>query len=143
MWSPGQDCYPRPRGFDSRRLQPTKRPDLYVGRASHQNRIATVNKLTTVVSDEQLRHGQLDAPHEVGSTKLLISARELAELLSVSLVTVRRMDSASKLPRPVRLGGSVRWRRDEIEAWVLSGCVGRCEWESVWQSGTRKDRWQR
>jgi predicted DNA-binding transcriptional regulator AlpA len=43
---------------------------------------------------------------------LVVSAKVLARLLGVSLRQVWRLNSAGKLPRPIRLGGSVRWRRD-------------------------------
>lgn len=53
---------------------------------------------------------------------LLITARELASLLHLSLRTLWRLNSAGLLPEPVRLGNSVRWRREEIDSWVAEGC---------------------
>ncbi|HTV49187.1 MAG TPA: helix-turn-helix domain-containing protein [Phycisphaerae bacterium] len=41
---------------------------------------------------------------------------EVAELLSLSRRQVWKLSSAGKLPAPVRLAGSTRWRRGEIEA---------------------------
>ena len=60
---------------------------------------------------------------------LAISARELAEMLNVSLRQVWRLNSADKLPKPIRLGGSVRWDRDEILTWFKNGCPDRRAWE--------------
>ena len=60
-----------------------------------------------------------------------MSAAELAEMLGVSVRTVRRLDSAGKLPRTRRLGGSVKWSRTEIEAWIRAGCVDRKEWDEI------------
>jgi prophage regulatory protein len=61
---------------------------------------------------------------------LAVCARELAEMLDVSLRQVWRLNSAGKLPRPIRLGGSVRWDRDEVLAWFKAGCPDRRTWEA-------------
>ena len=53
---------------------------------------------------------------------LLIAAGEVARLLNVSKRTLWRLLSAGKVPAPVRLGSAVRWRRDELEQWILQGC---------------------
>jgi len=53
---------------------------------------------------------------------LLITAAELAALLQVSTRTLWRLNSARKLPQPVRLGGVVRWRLDEVRNWIAGGC---------------------
>jgi len=62
---------------------------------------------------------------------LAFSAAELADRFSVSLRHIRRMDSAGKLPRPIRLGASVRWPVAEIEAWLAAGAPDRRIWEQV------------
>ncbi|MCL5281437.1 MAG: helix-turn-helix domain-containing protein, partial [Planctomycetes bacterium] len=61
---------------------------------------------------------------------LAVCARELAEMLDVSLRQVWRLNSAGKLPRPVRLGGSVRWDRDEVLRWFKDGCPDRQAWDA-------------
>lgn len=55
-------------------------------------------------------------------TNLLATPQQVAELLQVSTRSLWRMRKAGKLPNPIRLGASVRWRRDEIEQWVRDGC---------------------
>ena len=60
---------------------------------------------------------------------LLISAEQLAELLHVSKRTLWRLRSRGRLPEPVLLGSSVRWRSAEIESWVLAGCPTLSEWD--------------
>lgn len=60
--------------------------------------------------------------------QVLVDAAALAELLGVSLITVRRWDSAGKLPAPRRLGACVRWDLAEIRAWSAAGCPQRSEW---------------
>jgi predicted DNA-binding transcriptional regulator AlpA len=65
-----------------------------------------------------------NAPLPLGDTQepLLVTALELARLLHVSLRTLWRLSSASLIPEPVRLGGTVRWRLDEIKNWIAAGC---------------------
>lgn len=46
----------------------------------------------------------------------------VAEMLDCSVRSVYRLADAGKLPRPVRLGGMVRWNRAELESWVADGC---------------------
>ena len=71
------------------------------------------------------------------STPLLLSAAGLAQVLAVSSKTIRRMDSAGKIPRPLRLSPScVRWSLATISDW-LAECeregrrIDRREWESL------------
>ena len=52
----------------------------------------------------------------------LISASQLADLLSVSERTLYRLKSVGRLPVPIVLGGSVRWRLTEIREWINQGC---------------------
>lgn len=65
---------------------------------------------------------------DVEPEPMLIGAGDVARELGVSIKTVRRLDLARKLPRPVRLGRTVRWRRQELRDWVLAGCPRRDEW---------------
>ena len=52
----------------------------------------------------------------------------LASKLRVSRSMVHKLNSAGKLPAPVRLGRCLRWRADEINAWLADGCPSRSEW---------------
>ena len=60
-----------------------------------------------------------------------IDAKQLAEVLGLSVRTVRRLDSSGKLPRPLRIGGAVRWSLEEIAAWMAAGCPDRQKWENL------------
>ncbi len=62
--------------------------------------------------------------------QLLLSQTELARLLDLSSRTISRMNASRKIPRPVRVSRSVRWRRDEVERWIAAGCPERVEWEA-------------
>ena len=61
---------------------------------------------------------------------LVVGARELAALLRVGLRTVRSMDAAGSLPKPVKIGHSVRWSLEDIKCWLAAGCPRRAEWEA-------------
>lgn len=56
------------------------------------------------------------------SEPLLLTAAELARLLNVSTRTLWRLRSAGQLPQPVRFGGAVRWRLDDVRKWIAEGC---------------------
>ena len=56
------------------------------------------------------------------SEPLLIPAAEFARLLQISTRTLWRQLSAGQIPRPVRFGGTVRWRLEEIREWISRGC---------------------
>jgi hypothetical protein len=40
------------------------------------------------------------------------------------------MHAAGKVPDCVKVGGSTRWRRADLEEWVAFGCPGRAEFET-------------
>lgn len=52
----------------------------------------------------------------------LLNVRELAERLGVSARMVFKMLAAGKLPAPIRLGRSLRWRAAAVDAWIADGC---------------------
>lgn len=70
----------------------------------------------------------------------VIDAQQLAEILNLSVRTVRRLDSSGKLPRPLRIGGAVRWSLEEISAWIAAGCPDRQKWENTRGQRTKATR---
>lgn len=58
----------------------------------------------------------LEAPPE------LIPIKEVARMCGISERHTNRLRDRGLMPRPVRLGGSIRWRRTEIEKWIADGC---------------------
>ena len=61
---------------------------------------------------------------------LAIPAAKLAKRLNISLRHLRRLDSAGKLPKPIRLGRSVRWSVQEIKSWIKAGAPDRKTWQA-------------
>ena len=53
---------------------------------------------------------------------LLLTVREVAQLLGCSPRHVYRMTDAGKFPRPIKFGTLVRWPRSTVESWV--GAIG-------------------
>ena len=69
---------------------------------------------------------------------LVVDAKALAKLLGSGLRTVRSWQAAGILPTPVRIGGRVLWRVQEISDWIDVGAPNRDDWESRKASpGTR------
>jgi len=59
----------------------------------------------------------------------LVSAPEAAHLLRISRAHFHALNSSGRLgPVGVKLGRSVRWRTDELRAWVSQGCPPRDRW---------------
>jgi predicted DNA-binding transcriptional regulator AlpA len=64
-------------------------------------------------------------PSPTPPESLLIDRRALSRLLDRSRASIARDVSAGRIPSPVRIGRSTRWRRSEIEAWIAAGCPPR------------------
>lgn len=56
------------------------------------------------------------APHSSPGT--LLTADDVARLLNVSARTVRSWRRSGRLPRPLTIGATIRWRPEAIEAWL-------------------------
>lgn len=54
--------------------------------------------------------------------QLLLSARQVAEMLNISTRTLWRLKSAGKLPAAIRIGKCIRWRREDLNTWIEEGC---------------------
>jgi predicted DNA-binding transcriptional regulator AlpA len=68
---------------------------------------------------------------EVEFQQLLISGEVLAKMLSISKRQIWRLRSAGKLPKPIHIGGSLRWRKAEIVAWIAEGAPDLHRWEAI------------
>ena len=82
-------------------------------------------RLTTMPTDDRPADGNRPAVEP-----LLATARDLAAMLRLSLRTIRAMDRAGKLPKPLRIGRSIRWRYDELCDWIAAGAPCRQMWEA-------------
>jgi excisionase family DNA binding protein len=67
-----------------------------------------------------------------GKPSGLMTIREVAAFLGRSQASLYRDLKEGRLPSPVALGGSKRWRRSELRAWVKANCPARSAWEGRW-----------
>lgn len=70
---------------------------------------------------------ELSAP----APSLLVSAAEAARLCGLGRTAWYGLLSSGRCPAPVRLGGRVLWRRDELAAWIAAGCPARERWDAL------------
>lgn len=62
---------------------------------------------------------------------ICLDAGDVIRLLmpSISVRTWRRMDSASRIPRGIKIGGRKVWRVADIKTWIEHGCPDRERFE--------------
>ena len=53
----------------------------------------------------------------------LLAVREVAARLGVSTRQVWKLASGGRIPKPVRLAGSVRWNERQLTAFIDGGCA--------------------
>jgi excisionase family DNA binding protein len=54
-------------------------------------------------------------------TEVLLTPKEVAAMLQVSVRTVQRWHEAEEMPQARRLGRLLRWRPDVIREWIDGG----------------------
>ena len=47
-----------------------------------------------------------------------MSRASIAEAMELSPSTVEKLTARHDFPQPVRIGRSVRWRKDDVEGWL-------------------------
>jgi excisionase family DNA binding protein len=64
---------------------------------------------------------------ESDQESVLLPASKIARMLQVSTRTLWRLLAAGKMINPIKLGRSVRWRKDELMKWIAAGCPPRSQ----------------
>lgn len=65
----------------------------------------------------------MSSPTEVQQTSQpLLTVNEVARLLNLSIRSVWRLRSAGRIPQPVTIGGSIRWKEEDLRKWIAEGC---------------------
>lgn len=59
----------------------------------------------------------------------LLTAQDVAGILSLSKRQIFRLNSCGKIPKPVKINNTVRWRQSDIENWISLDCPDRHEFE--------------
>jgi len=75
---------------------------------------------------------------EVVMIEKLLTAKSVGEMLSLSKRTVFRLNACGRIPAPVRIGGSVRWRQSDVERWIQWDCPDRQTFELLETSAKMK-----
>ena len=76
-----------------------------------------------------------NASHATESKRLALPAADVAKLLNISLRHLHTLNASGRLPRPIRLGRSVRWLADELHDWLDAGAPARDRWEALRDEG--------
>ena len=78
------------------------------------------------------RGGDRQKPDLPTTEPLLVDAAGVGTLLGISANMVWKLQATGRLgPLPVRLGRCVRWRLEELGAWVEAGCPTRDQWQQL------------
>lgn len=64
-----------------------------------------------------------------------LSVRDLAVYVKRSVPSLHRDNAAGRLPRPVKIGRSLRFLRSDIDLWLSLGCPEREEFEARKRTG--------
>jgi excisionase family DNA binding protein len=62
------------------------------------------------------------APPDPAAPPALLDVRAVAALLDCSPRHVYRLADAGRMPAPLRIGALVRWRHQDLDAWLDGGC---------------------
>ncbi|MBA7554729.1 hypothetical protein ES705_47360 [subsurface metagenome] len=63
----------------------------------------------------------------------MLTAKAVAEILSLSKRQIFRLNSCGKIPAPIRISGSVRWAESTIQDWLRAGAPNRKTFEAMQQ----------
>ena len=74
---------------------------------------------------------KLDSHIPEQEAPMLLNAQQVADLLGVSVRHLYKLHNSGRLPAPIRLGRAVRWRREELQAWITAGTPNRARWQAI------------
>ncbi|NOT01824.1 MAG: helix-turn-helix domain-containing protein [Phycisphaerales bacterium] len=77
--------------------------------------------MTTQVQSSDGRTVNLDPRPNIAAE--MLDVRAVSTILGgCSIRHIHRMADSGKMPRPVKLGALVRWRRIDLEQWIAARC---------------------
>lgn len=62
---------------------------------------------------------------------LALTSAEVARLLEISERHLWTLNLTGRVPRPIRLGRSIRWNAAELREWLQAGAPDRSDWEAI------------
>lgn len=54
--------------------------------------------------------------------RVLLTKREAADFCGLACSTFDRYRAAGWVPKPVKIGNVIRWKLDDLRAWLEAGC---------------------
>lgn len=63
--------------------------------------------------------------------QVLVDAETAAAMCAMHRGTWYKKVAAGLAPKPVSIGGVIRWRKAELEEWIVAGCPARSKWENT------------
>jgi excisionase family DNA binding protein len=58
----------------------------------------------------------------LGNAPMMMTVDEIATCLGISSRTVWRLKAKGDLPKSLKIGRAVRWKKSDILAWIEKGC---------------------
>jgi predicted DNA-binding transcriptional regulator AlpA len=65
----------------------------------------------------------------------LVNVKTLSKMLATSVRSIWRYRSSGRLPKPVNVGSSIRWKMSDIQLWIKLGLPTQQEFEAVKANG--------
>jgi predicted DNA-binding transcriptional regulator AlpA len=77
--------------------------------------LAATEKLIAAIQQLEVVRSHNSNANAASASKVLLTASDVAALYDVDARTVRNWAATGKLPRPVKIGRAVRWRRADLK----------------------------
>jgi excisionase family DNA binding protein len=127
LWGESSDPVSLFLGFEGSRPMSSKSPASVTStqrssNTSHATVPADSSQSLVHLDNQSIARLATEIAQRVTARPLLLSASSLATMLQVSKRTLWRLHSAGRLPHPVRIGSSVRWKLHDVEEWIEGGC---------------------
>jgi len=65
----------------------------------------------------------------------LLTVQQLASKLAISKRGVHRLNSSGRIPKPLQIGGAIRWSEKTINRWLDAGAPDRRTFEEMREVG--------
>ena len=64
-------------------------------------------------------------------TEELWNVKQVKMVTGLSERTLWRLNDSARMPAPIRIGRSVKWRKNSILKWIELSCCSRAEFEAA------------
>jgi prophage regulatory protein len=71
---------------------------------------------------EPMRSKPTPVRQEIAKEPLLLDTKQVAKLLNIGERTLWRYWNSGRVPKPIKIGGAVRWQAAELREWIDAGC---------------------